>query len=295
MSTIDDFPENVLLDIFDFYRMTHTLPESPCTTWAWHVLVHVCRKWRQVVFTSPRRLGLRLCCTSMTPVRNMLDIWPPSLPITIHNLGIKGPPRASHPDEDDNLIAALERRDRVCAIDFVFIFRFTDRQLERVMAAMQEPFPLLTHLYLRLPYLYPMSNQEMVARTLPATFMGGSAPRLQRLTLHGISFPALPSLVLSPEALTIIELNDIPSIGYVSPEAMVAFLSTLTRLRRLIIEFRSRISPPTTPISQRVTIPSTRAVLPALVCFRFKGAGEYLEDMLARIDAPMLSSVEFVS
>jgi hypothetical protein len=299
MSTIDNFPENVLLDIFDFYRMTHTLPKSPCTTWAWHVLVHVCRKWRQLVFTSPRRLGLRVCCTPVTPVRKMLDIWPPSLPITIHNMGMKDPLMGPDPDEDDNMIAALERRDRVCAIDLAFILRFSHRQLERVMAAMQEPFPLLTHLYLGSPHLYSdlysVSNEEM-ARTLPAKFMGGSAPRLQRLKLHGINaFPALPNLVLSPEALTTIEFNDIPSTAYISPEAMVAFLSTLTRLERLIIQFRSQISPPTTPTSQRVAIPFTRAVLPALACFRFSGASGYLEDMLARIDAPILSSVEFVS
>jgi len=160
---------------------------------------------------------------------------------------------------------------------------------------MQEPFPLLTHLYLRSPYLYLVSsNEETAARTLPATFMGGSAPRLQCLTLHGISFPALPSLVLSPEALTIIELTDIPSTGYVSPEAMVAFLSTLRRLERLIIEFQSPSPPPTHSTSQRDAILSTRAVLPALVYFRFKGASEYLEDMVSRIDAPMLSSPELV-
>jgi hypothetical protein len=271
MSTIDDLPENVLLDIFDFYRMTHTSPKSPCITWAWHVLVHICRKWRQVVFTSPRRLGLRVCCTPVTPVRKMLDIWPPSLPITIHNK-TKNPFSPPDPDEDDNMIAALERRDRVCAIDLFFILSFSRCQLlERVMAAMQEPFPLLTHLCLTLPHLhsagsiYSGSTEEM-ARTLPAKFMGGSAPCLQRLKLHGINpFPALPNLVLSPETLSIIVLCHIPSSGYVSPRVMVAILSTLTSLERPFIQFKSPSPPPTHSTSQRDAIPSTRPPSPHML------------------------------
>jgi hypothetical protein len=276
MTTIDDLPENTLLDIFDFYRVTHIRPGSPYKIWAWHVLVHVCQKWRQVVFASPRRLGLRLRCTPMTPVRKMLDIWPPSLPIIVDNAH-------SHSDEDDNLIAALERRGRVCIIS---IEGLTHHQLERLATAMQEPFPLLTHLYLE-------SKEATVAPTLPATFMGGSAPRLQLLILSRISFPSLPSLVLSPEALTRIELHDIPSTNYVPPEAMVSFLSTLTNLKYLVIEFKSS-SPPTHPASQRDAIPSTRAVLPALTCLEFKGANKYLDDMLARIDAPRLRSPELL-
>lgn len=57
--TIDMLPEIALLDIFDFYG--HEID-------AWHTLVHVCRKWRIIVFGSPRRLDLRLLCTASTPV-----------------------------------------------------------------------------------------------------------------------------------------------------------------------------------------------------------------------------------
>lgn len=269
-TTIDDLPDNVLLDIFDFYRTIPMFPENLHSVWEWHVLAHVCRKWRQVVFASPARLGLRLLCTRMMPVRKMLDIWPPTLPIIVEKPAfLRSQP--DEDDEDDNLIAALERRDRVCVIA---ISRLARHQLERFTAAMQEPFPTLTHLYLR-------SNREEalgVAPTLPATFMGGSAPRLQSLALEGISFTALPNFVLSPENLTSIELSDIPSTGYVSPEAMVAFLSTLTRLRSLTIQFKFP-SPPPDPTSRRAA-PPTRVVLPALIYFRFKGISEYLEDMV---------------
>jgi hypothetical protein len=52
----------------------------------WHTLVHVCRRWRDLVFASPRRLNLRLLCRKDTPVREMLDIWP-ALPIVIQDIG----------------------------------------------------------------------------------------------------------------------------------------------------------------------------------------------------------------
>jgi hypothetical protein len=44
----------------------------------------------------------------------------------------------------DNLIAALERRDRVCKIDL----RYYSPESGKFWAAMQEPFPELTHLWL---------------------------------------------------------------------------------------------------------------------------------------------------
>ena len=42
-------PDIALLETFDFY--VHDAQK-------WYTLVHVCRKWRSVVFGSPRRLGL---------------------------------------------------------------------------------------------------------------------------------------------------------------------------------------------------------------------------------------------
>lgn len=241
------------------------------SAWEWHVLVHVSRKWRQIVFASPNRLGLRLHCTPTTPVRKTLNIWPP-LPIFVEqpaNL-----PR--HPSlDDDNLIAAFEEHDRVCVIA---LHGLRHCQLERFAAVMQEPFPALTHLCLE--------SDNGVTPALPATFMGGSAPRLQSLQLKGVSFPALPIFILSPDDLTLLDLHDIPSTGYISPETMVAFLSTLTRLQFLTIEFKTPILPPD-PRSQHLT-PPVRVLLPVLLQFRFKGVSEYLEDMVAQIDTPLL-------
>ena len=61
---IDILPENTLLEIFDFYRLDaeKATPARPGLPWKWKRLAHVCRKWRHVLFMSPRRLGLQIYC-----------------------------------------------------------------------------------------------------------------------------------------------------------------------------------------------------------------------------------------
>jgi hypothetical protein len=116
------------------------------------------------------------------------------------------------------------------------------------------------------------------------SLLGGSAPRLEHIQLHGIPFPALPQLLLSTHNLVQLDLFDIPQSGYVSPEVMVYCLSTLTRLHTLWLQFRS----PGLRVNQHPP-PLTRAVLPALTCFDFRGNIEDLDVIVSRLDAPLLS------
>jgi hypothetical protein len=260
--TIDMLPDLALLEIFYFY-MGQQID-------AWQTLVHVCRKWRIVVFGSPHRLGLRLLCSTSTPVREMLDVWPP-LPIVImgecdENWGV------------DNILAALEHYDRICELN---LFPVASLQMEEVIAAMQQPFPALTCLELE-PDLY--ETQSVV---IPASFLGGSAPRLRTLRLNSISFPGLPKLLLSATHLVHLDLQSIPHSGYISPYAMVTSLSVLTRLENLRIGFASPRSRP----DQKSRRPSTRTLLPVLTKLRLRGAGEYLEDFVARINVPLLDNL----
>ena len=236
----------------------------------WRTLVHVCRKWRNIVFGSPRRLELRLYCTAGTPVMKTLGVWP-LLPIVIWGDGheIWGV---------DNIIAALRHNDRVCRID---LWRVPSSQWETVLAAMQKSFPSLTRLQLEF-------NDETTP-DIPASFLGGSAPRLQRLFLNGVPFPGLPKLLLSATDLVYLCLWRIPYSGYISPEAMVACLSVLTRLEKIHIGFESPRCRPNR--ESRRPPPPTRTVLPVLTKLRFKGASEYLEDLVARIDAPLLEKL----
>lgn len=128
--------DDALLVIFDFY--VDGIQVTKKGVEAWQTLIHVCQRWRSVIFGSPRRLNLQLFCTAGTPVRDTLDVWPP-LPLLIRG-GDQAMPGM------DNIIAALERSDRVCQITLEHV---TSSQLEEIYATMQEPFPELTHLQLR--------------------------------------------------------------------------------------------------------------------------------------------------
>jgi hypothetical protein len=175
----------------------------------------------------------------------------------------------------DNIIAVLERSDRVCRIDLAV----SSSDLEIFLAAMQHPYPELTHLSL-------CSENEMVS-VVPDSFLGGSLPRLQNLELIGISFPGLPKLLLSATHLVNLYLYRIPHSGYFSPDVMVTALSMLTSLSSFSLEFQSSRSRPDQ--ASRRPPPSTRSVLSVLSRFAFKGVSEYLEDLVARIDAPRLT------
>jgi hypothetical protein len=269
--TIGTLPDDVLLEIFDSYV-------DEFRDWAdhgddgWHTLVHVCSRWRNVVFASPRRLRLQLLCTRNRSVKKMLDIWP-ELPIIISDYGWSNRPKTV--ENVENVISALELNDRVSRIN---LHHVSCSDMERFAAVMLDPFPALTHLGL-------WSNDRM-APIISDSFLGGSAPRLRELTLDDIPFPELPKLLLSATDLVILQLWKIPHSGYISPEAIVASLSALTRLEQLNIHFQSPRSRPATASRRRP--PLTRIVLPALTHLEFIGVTEYLEDLVARIDAPLL-------
>jgi hypothetical protein len=222
---IDVLPDDVLLEIFGFYMISYGATIMGIE--AWKSLVHVCRRWRVLVFESPRRLNLRLFCTPKTPTRDKLDVWP-ALPLVIY-----GPMTSESTPDLDNIIAALEQSNRVCE---VFLWSLAGWQLEKVLATMQVPFPELTDLEL-------LSDGEALP-VIPDSFLDGSAQRLRYFSLRGIPFPGLPKLLLSATTLVFLTLFRIPHSGYISPEAMVALISALSSLETLELEFRSPQSRP---------------------------------------------------
>ena len=272
--TIEILPDDVLLDIFSFYVDKADKEDD------WHTLVHVCRRWRNVVFGSPRRLHLTLVYNPRRPVGQMLDIWP-VLPFVIQ----LGPHESLFDlrnwtrriERGNNIIAALEHHERICRIA---VSHLPSWVLGGLAAGMCRPFPMLTSLQL--------SEVIQPEAYLPDSFLGGSAPRLQILTLICISFPALPNLLLSASDLVHLDLWDIPNSAYIPPDKMVACLSTLTRLKTLNLGFR----PHGLGGTSRPRPPLTRTVLPALTALRFSRNSEYSEDFISRIDAPLLDDID---
>ena len=83
MISTDTLTDDALLVIFDHYMYGIRLEEErQKVEKAWQSLIHVCHRWRSIVFGSPRRLDLRLFCTGRTPARDRLDVWP-TLPLII--------------------------------------------------------------------------------------------------------------------------------------------------------------------------------------------------------------------
>ena len=285
--TINILPDDVLLHIFlidgyhhykdtrFYFKVDGDEYRVGRLSWRWHRLVHVCPRWRSIVFASPNYLDLRLVCGPGTPTE-LTSIWPP-LPIIITNTF---EPYNAMP-EDFDFDTAIVHPDRLREIR---LFDLTRLHLQGLASAtrMQEQFPALIHLSLH------CADHSAVA--LPDGFLGVSAPRLQSLVLSSIPFPALPKLLLSATDLVHLILYKIPHSGYFSPETIVTRLAVMPNLDYLTISFQSPLSRPHR--ENRRPPPPIHTVLPALTRIEFKGASEYLEDFVSRIDTPLLDSID---
>ena len=274
-AAIDVLPDDVLLDIFDFCL------DRPRELYIdrikmWQRLVHVCGRWRDIIFQSPRRLNLQILCTIRTPAREMLGIWP-TLPLTV--LVGYSPPTWS----TENILSVIEHRDRIHRLS---IGSPPISLLESLIFMMQEPFPVLTSLNLSL-------YGRMATRTrIPDSFLGGSTPNLRNLSMENVSFPALPTILSSATNLVTLSLQNVPNSGYISPEAMITSLSLLTKLECFKLRFHSCRSC-RGPEKQHSPLP-TRVDLPVLTRFEFRGVSEYLEVLVARIHSPLLNYLDII-
>ena len=127
----------------------------------------------------------------------------------------------------------------------------------------------------------------MQRHNFPIRSWAGLTPR-QTLILEFIPFPALPNLLLSARRL-VLHFIGIPDSGYISPEAMVTYLSMLTSLELLSLGFESY-----QPLPDRDSRPPphpTRTVLSALINFDYIGVSKYLDDFVTRIDIPRLDDL----
>ena len=283
MSTIDDLPDDVLIEIFGSYVAKIQDPRlhqffvyhsrrkrrKPKKIESWKPLVHVCRRWRDLVFGSPRSLNLQLYCGPGRLTRRSLDVWPP-FPVLI-----KGDvPKVL----EDNVIPGLKHRISQIYLRFA---QCSASQHKRLWTQMRAPFPELTALFMSsegASFTFPPLP------VIPDSFLGGSAPHLLCLDLDGIVFPGLLKLLLSCTHLVKLHLRNIPHFGEISPEAMATCLSTLSSLESLHLGFECLKSHPN--YKMRPPFPPTRTVLPSLNIFHFRGLCEYFEKFVTLIDTP---------
>ena len=268
-TTIGTLPDDVLLQIFKLFV------DATCSHFfaseEWRTLVHVCQRWRHLAFASPRYLNLQLRYNlPHRSLEGMLNIWP-EIPIFLDSID------GASEETIDDIAAALRLNHRVSGIRLESIPR---SEWETILPLMQHPFPFLTYLW-----IHPRYPNNPIDNAITRSFLGGSATCLRDLSIVGVSFPALPELLLSTTNLVHLVYITPPS-GYISPQAMVIGLSALTRLESLSLVFRSSQDRPI-----RITPPHTRTLLPALTDLYFVGVPEYMEDLIAQIDARSLESM----
>ena len=261
---IKKLSDDILLNIF--YHFLHASPQF------WHALTHVCQKWRQIIFESPLGLPLRLYCTYGTPVLKTLGHWPP-FPLGVNYGEIHRPPA---PEDKNKIIVAIEHTDRVRSISFT-----VSSSLLKKLSAISEPF-------LELEYLVLLSKDSSQS-ILPSAFRWGH--RLRTLHSTRIAFPSLPQLLLPSQNLVDIQLDEIPSAGYFSPEAFANALCGMTQLETLSLHFLTY--PPRRNFLSLPLFPQDRVLLPALTAFKYRGTSKYLDILVARIDAPRLGDINF--
>ena len=267
---IDPLPDDVLvLEIFDL--CLHDPTGYPIQRMRkWLILAHVCRRWRRIYLLSAH--------TEHPSGR----IWFTGRSSFLFPLNIDYP-RASRsdctPGDDDSILAALTHADRIHVINI----HATYSLLRKVAGVMQESFPELTYLSLG----WDFEGSPAVFPVLPEGFLGGSAQRLQHLYLGSVSFPGLPILLSSDSNLVTLRVGD---ISHISPEAMVSALAVTTRLGDLVLTFHRKGTQPDHWRSP--SNPPNHAILPPLTYFHFEGHIEYLKDLLALVDTPILYNVK---
>ena len=263
--TIETLSDDILLDIFRYNLVI--------TPRFWPILAFVCKKWRQVVLTSPLSLNIRLHCTHGTPVLKAIECWP-AFPIVIQYGGLPSL-RPPAPKDDDNIIAALKQSGRVRSISLT-----VPSSLIKNLSSISEPLSELEELILL--------TQDDIQLTLPPAFRWGS--RLRILHVSRIAIPSLPLLLAPSQGLMDVQLHEIPGAGFVPPEAFANALSGMAQLQSLtfhLLSFPRRRSYFTLP-----PLSGGRVVLPALTCLKYRGTSKYLDGLVARIDAPQLGDLD---
>ena len=121
----------------------------------------------------------------------------------------------------------------------------------------------------------------------PSKFLGGGPAQLRSLHLKVRAWARildLPNLLLSTPNLVVLSVDEVRYDPFL-PDELVNALLALINLKYLILRF-DPIHP-----NWENRLP-TRTVLPSLTMLEIKGNTEDLEDFMARIDAPLLCSLD---
>jgi len=280
MSSIHILDDDSLLNVFHLYRPTpfdedKTNNEQTfggewiCERW-WYKLVHVCQRWRFLIFGSASHLNICLLCTYRTPVADMLTHFP-HLPLVIDHY--KEP--ANYNDETGILIALVQQPYRVRRIRLgVHV-----SDVQRLIAAIDYEFPMLEYLCIT-----PSTKWDKLW-TLPITFR---APRLRYLMLADFTLPIRSPLLTTEAGLVALTLESFEPSADFSPNRLLERLSLMHHLQSFAIHFSVPV--PGSGVSGQPLI-TIHVTLPNLRSFAFQGESDYLEALLPHTTTPLLEKL----
>ena len=316
-NTINTLPDDVLLAIFDHYRSALGAHSSWCQIW--YTLAHVCRRWKELVLTSSRRLDVHLRCTFGTHAEDLLAYSPP-LPLVL-DYRYRSPRRQPNAEkwtyaDMDGAVVALQHLHRAREIALSAPACTLATLIIAMAADGTAPAPILERLELE--------SQSTEPVLLPSRLLDGRAPpRLRRLLLSGCALPApaLRPFLSSATSLVRLALHRIPVsvVAAAAPAAgsqfeipdddLASCVRAMPRLRSLSVSFVVSVSVSATPRSSgppvvdrlcspdqhhqttagttpiRTSDTEERAELPALEELAYQGPSTYIDTFLAEFRA----------
>ncbi|KAI0263915.1 hypothetical protein BC834DRAFT_281468 [Gloeopeniophorella convolvens] len=271
-------PIDILLEIFDAWRMLHGARQPSHRDW--YNLTQVCQLWRAIIYSMPSRFHLRLYCSPGTRVEDLLPHSPP-WPIVV-DYSDSGRWKLDR-REENRIIYALQYQNRILQLSL----KLRPSLLFGVVATMSGAemlYPALEHMTLQ---SYPPTPA-----TLPVSFLEDGAPQLRSLSFTGIAIPTLPSFLLSAKHLTHIYLYKITGEMYFSPDQLVVHLAGLSQLQWLSLSFSS--APPRARSTWPRPHDAQPILFPKLTGLCFEGVNTYLQNLLLRVSAPTLNSLDIM-
>ena len=245
----------------------------------WYRLVHVCQRWRNVIFRSSSYLALSLVCTNGTPVADMLA-HSPHLPLVI-DYSYKY--RDLTAEDGKGAILALKQCDRVRGVR-LFVPTTT---LQALIMAMDEEYPILEYLIIQ----RTLEDSTIVefSKTL-------QAPHIRHLTAIGFALPIESQLLIAAVRLVTLLIATSPST-YLHPNTLLRWLSSMLQLETLVIAFFHFFHIPNPdkykPLTHTPII--TPATLPNLHLFKFRGRLSFMEALVHHITTPCLEKLKIIT
>ena len=273
--TLDNLPDEVLLEIFDHYRQSFCRRDFPLRVWnnknGWFKLVHVCHRWRCIVLASRHRLGLLLFFTENTPTRAaVLESQPLArLPIFVDYSRI-----VWNTGAQTRLISALRYYDRV----FRIAINGPRKDFDKICKALDLPFPALVSLDLH-------NMEGNIEPIFLASSLMTSIKSLQYLRLANVQLSSFLPLLSVTRALIFLNLT-VDTLFCQTGGA-----SLLTHLRRIphLREIQVFIHPLLSNLKQKP--PITTVLLTELSYFHFSGQSNEIEWLVAGLIAPSLRAL----